>query len=136
MPSNFDKVNILSVDNLSKSFGERWLFQGISFGLNQGQKAALVGANGTGKSTLLKTIMGILPADEGEVTVSKDARLGYVLQDPDLDNNLSIKDCILQHDNPLAVAIREYQDLLNTGDTGEAFSREPCQNGKPQGLGL
>ena len=67
-------TNILSVENLSKRFGERLLFEGITFGLSQGQKTALVARNGSGKSTLLHCICELEPYDEGRVSVGGEVR--------------------------------------------------------------
>ena len=61
-------MNLLSAENLSKAYGERILFSGLTFGINQGQKIALIARNGTGKSTLLDILAGKQPPDEGQVT--------------------------------------------------------------------
>lgn len=83
-------MNYLSVENLSKSFGERKLFQNISFGIDQGQKIALVGINGAGKSTLMKIIMGLEVPDSGNVAVNQQVKVAYVHQNPVFPGNLSI----------------------------------------------
>src|SRR5690554_7582412 len=83
-------MNYLSVENLSKTFGEKKLFEGISFGIDQGQKIALVGINGAGKSTLMKIIMGLEVPDLGEVAINQNVKIGYVHQNPVFDPHLSI----------------------------------------------
>ena len=83
-------MNYLSVENLSKSFGEKKLFNNISFGIDQGQKIALVGINGAGKSTLMKIIMGIEVPDSGAVAVNQGIKVAYVHQNPVFESNLSI----------------------------------------------
>ena len=75
-------MNYLSVENLSKAFGERKLFSNISFGISQGQKIALVGINGAGKSTLMKIIMGQEIADTGQVGINNSVKIAYVHQNP------------------------------------------------------
>ena len=69
--------NVLSVEGLTKRFGERLIFEDLHFGLDQGQKAALVARNGTGKSTLMKVLLGIEGADSGTVTFSGQARVAH-----------------------------------------------------------
>jgi len=75
-------VNYLSVEAVSKSYGAKKLFDKISFGLNQGQRIALIAKNGAGKSTLLKIITGSEIADEGSVTFRKDITVTYLNQNP------------------------------------------------------
>jgi ABC transport system ATP-binding/permease protein len=89
-------MNYLSVENLSKSFGERKLFQSISFGIDQGQKVALVGINGAGKSTLMKIIMGLEVADQGEVAINQQTKIAYVHQNPVFSGNLSIYETVFE----------------------------------------
>jgi len=73
-------MNIISADNIGKTFdGERWLFRNLTFGLSQGEKVALVGINGSGKTTLMNVLAGLIPPDEGTVSVRKDVRIGYLL---------------------------------------------------------
>ena len=76
-------MNYLSVERLTKSFDEKQLFEEITFGLEQGQKAALVGVNGCGKSTLLKVIAGLLYPNSGEVTFRKGISLSILTQNPE-----------------------------------------------------
>ena len=75
-------MNLLSAENLSKSYGERVLFSGLTFGINQGQKVALIARNGTGKSTLLNILAGKDAPDSGQVTCRKGLRVAYLEQDP------------------------------------------------------
>ncbi|MBR1722021.1 MAG: ATP-binding cassette domain-containing protein, partial [Treponema sp.] len=63
-------MNILSISGLSKMGREAPLFKEVTFGLNEGDKAAIIGRNGTGKSTLLNVIAGVLPADDGQITIN------------------------------------------------------------------
>ena len=84
-------MNYLSVENLEKNYGERVLFEGLTFGLSQGNKMALIANNGTGKTSLLKIIAGKDVSNHGKVTLRKGIRIGYLDQQPDFDEDLSIK---------------------------------------------
>lgn len=113
-------MNLLSVDNLSKAYTEKWLFNGISFGIAKGEKLALVGANGTGKSTLLKTIAGLIKPDGGELKLANGATIGYLPQEPELDDNKTILETIFSSDNPTVKIINQYEaailDIEASGD--------------------
>lgn len=110
-------MNLLSVDNLSKAFTEKWLFNGISFGIAKGEKVALVGANGTGKTTLLKTIAGTVKPDSGELKMAKGCNVGYLPQEPQLDDNKTIMETLFSYDNPTVKVIKDYEDALVNIDT-------------------
>ncbi|MGD9492476.1 MAG: ABC-F family ATP-binding cassette domain-containing protein [Bacteroidales bacterium] len=109
-------MNYLSIENLTKSYGEKLLFEKISFGIDEGQKAALIAGNGTGKSTLLNIIMGLDIPDSGTVTMRNDIRVAYLPQAPQFDPDLSILDVVLTSDNLYVKATREYElavELVN-----------------------
>ena len=89
-------MNYLSVENLGKNYGERILFESLTFGLSQGDKMALIANNGTGKSSLLKIIASEDIADEGSVTLRKGIRTGYLAQEPNFDNSLTIDELLKQ----------------------------------------
>ncbi len=86
---------ILACKNISKSFGTDQILNGVSFHINEREKAAIVGVNGAGKSTLFKIIMGELPADEGEIIFAKGCSVGYLAQHQELSSENSIYDEIL-----------------------------------------
>ncbi|HBF37338.1 MAG TPA: ABC transporter, partial [Firmicutes bacterium] len=75
-------MHILSVDQLSKSYGTKVIFKDITFGINQGEKIGLIGINGTGKSTLLKLLVGLESPDAGQMAYASNARIGYLPQNP------------------------------------------------------
>lgn len=106
-------MNVLSVEKLSKSFGETTLFRDISFGLEQGQKAALIARNGTGKTTLLRILAGQETPDSGQVSFRKGLRILYVEQEPKLDPDRSILQTALDSDAPVPRALAEYETALN-----------------------
>ena len=104
--NNID-VNILSINNLAKIGREKPLFTQVSFGIQEGEKAALIGRNGTGKSTLLATIAGVLQPDEGSVVLNKEAGVSYLPQNPDFDCENTIREHIFKSNSPKLKLIRE-----------------------------
>ena len=86
---------ILSVNNIDKTFVDNHILKGVSFHLNENDKAALIGVNGCGKTTLLKIIMGLEHADNGEVTMSKDLSVGYLPQNAVLDSDRTVYEEVL-----------------------------------------
>lgn len=137
-------MNLLSINNLSKIGREAPLFTGVTFGMNEGDKAAVIGRNGSGKSTLLATIAGVLTPDEGTVVMNRSAGVSYLPQNPAFNPDDSIREHIFAsaagEENPGASAklriIREYEDVCaqmaaagsgsaaaaDTADTGSAGS--------------
>ncbi|MBP7407140.1 MAG: ABC-F family ATP-binding cassette domain-containing protein [Flavobacteriales bacterium] len=105
-------MNVLSVERLAKRYGPRQLFTDISFGLERGQKTAIVARNGTGKSTLLKCIAGIETADEGIVTFNKGLRVGYLDQNVHMTATHSLLDEMLDQDDPVTNAVRAYEHAI------------------------
>ncbi|HNP53848.1 MAG TPA: ATP-binding cassette domain-containing protein, partial [Ferruginibacter sp.] len=108
-------MHYASVDQISKSFGIRTLFQRISFHIEEGDKIALVARNGTGKSTLLKILAGKETADEGTVWIHKDARVVYLPQESEFNPELSILDQVFQLDHPVIQAVKQYENFLESG---------------------
>ena len=112
-------MNYLSVENLSKAFGERKLFSNISFGISQGQKIALVGINGAGKSTLMKIIMGQEIADTGQVAINNAVKIAYVHQNPVFDSNLTIYQTIFDQSNSEVLrVIEDYHKAMLDAERG------------------
>lgn len=105
-------MNLLSVENLGKNLGERVLFEGLSFGLSQGDKVALIANNGTGKSSLLKIVAGIDDGDEGEVVFRNNCRVSYLPQDAIFDNNLTINELIVSAHNKVSVLVSNYEKAV------------------------
>ena len=112
-------MNYLSVENLSKAFGERKLFSNISFGISQGQKIALVGINGAGKSTLMKIIMGLEIPDTGQVALNQSVKIAYVHQNPVFEANLSIYQTIFDQSNSEVLrVIEDYHKAMLDAEHG------------------
>lgn len=112
-------MNYLSAENIAKSFGDRWLFRNISFGISKGDKVALIGTNGTGKTTFLNILTGKIPADEGEVSVRKDIRVGYLDQSPSFDESLPVLEVIFSSNNPVAQVVKRYEHAIETDNHDE-----------------
>ncbi|TAE51227.1 MAG: ABC transporter ATP-binding protein [Bacteroidetes bacterium] len=110
----------LSAENVSKSWGEKTLFTNLSFGLNQGQKAALIGPNGAGKSTLLKIIAGLEKADSGKVTYRNGIRVVYLPQDPILPGHLTVGEAVFFGENKSLALIRAYEEAMQAENPDHA----------------
>lgn len=109
-------MNFLSVEHLTKSYGERLLFSDLTFGIEHGQKVAIVAKNGAGKSTLLRCLLGFEPPDSGTVTFRKELRIAFMEQTEDLNPELSVLDAVLDHDLPEIKLIKAYTDALLAND--------------------
>lgn len=100
-------MNLLTIENMSKSYTERMLFDHVSFGINEGEKIGVIGINGTGKSTLLKIIAGLEEQDSGNVIKGKKVRIGYLAQAPEFDDTLTILQNVVLNQK----AEEEYRNL-------------------------
>jgi ABC transport system ATP-binding/permease protein len=105
-------MNLLLVESLTKSYGEKVLFEGVTFGLERGQKTGLIARNGTGKSTLLEIIAGQTQEDGGQVVIRKGIRVMYLPQEPDLDPASAALDAVLDAGTEQANLLREYERLI------------------------
>ncbi len=111
-------MNYLSVENISKSYGEHVLFEKLSFGINEGQKIGFVAKNGTGKTSILNIISGMDSPDTGKVVTRKNLKVSYLSQDPVLNPNLTVEEVINTSDNYILKIIATYEKaLLNPEDT-------------------
>ena len=114
---------MLSVEGLSKTYGERRLFSSLTFGVQEGERVALVARNGSGKSTLLKAICGLETADEGRVVFSSGVRHGHLRQELELQPEATILDTLYIGDSPAVQAMRDYERALIEGHTGDALQK-------------
>ncbi len=105
-------MSILATEQVSHSFHDRWLFKDLHFGLQKGERVALVGINGTGKSTLLAILAERILPTSGKVVKEKGIKIGFLEQDPDFTGLKSINDFIYSTDNDQQRLIREYEELL------------------------
>ncbi|MBT9190216.1 ABC-F family ATP-binding cassette domain-containing protein [Zobellia russellii] len=114
-------MNLLTVENISKSYGERVLFQDLSFGINKGQKIALIAKNGTGKTSILNIMSGLDSPDSGQVNYRKDIRVSFLDQEPDLDPKLTVEQTIFASDNEILQVINAYEKALQNPEDADAY---------------
>ena len=114
-------MNLLSIKDLTKIGREAPLFTDVTLGLDEGQKAALIGKNGAGKSTLFNCVAGVLAPDKGSVVFNKEAGFSYLAQTPAFDGDDTIRARIFKSDSPKLKIINEYQSLcVNLGNLSQA----------------
>lgn len=116
-------MNYLSVENLTKSFGERVIFKDLTFGIDKGEKVAIVAKNGNGKSTLLKILCGDGTEDSGRIVYRKDIRVDYLEQAENFDPTHLIFDEVLATDTQENRAIRNYELAIKNPDDAEAYEK-------------
>ncbi len=109
-------ANILSIENLTKSYGDRILFSDLTLGVDEGEKIGIVAKNGTGKSTLLRILAGHEAPDSGTVTISRGIRVGYLEQLPDFRPGASVIEAALDGEGTLAETVREYIAAIGSTD--------------------
>jgi ATP-binding cassette subfamily F protein uup len=133
-------MNLLTIENMSKSYTERMLFDNVSLGINEGEKIGVIGINGTGKSTLLKIVAGLEVPDSGTITRGKKVRIGYLSQAPVFDNKLSILQNVVLNQK----ADEEYRNLegeanamlVKLGITDTAATPELLSGGQKKRVAL
>ncbi|WP_291102141.1 MULTISPECIES: ABC-F family ATP-binding cassette domain-containing protein [unclassified Flavobacterium] len=116
-------MNYLSVENISKSFGERTLFKDISFGINKDQKIAFIAKNGSGKTTIMNIINGFDEPDTGQVVLRKSIRMAFLSQDNKLQDELTIEESIFASDNESLKVIEAYEKALENPEDEEAYQK-------------
>jgi ATP-binding cassette subfamily F protein uup len=116
-------MNLISVEGISKSFGERVLFSELSFGINKDQKIALIAQNGTGKTSILNILAGKDSPDTGLVTERKSMRISYLEQDPQLDPSLTIEEAIFASDNEVLKVIQNYEHALENPEDEKKYQK-------------
>jgi len=114
-------MNYLSIENISKSFGEKTLFEGVSFGINKDQKIAFIAKNGTGKTTLLNIIANLETADTGQIIHRKGLNIAYLAQKMDLNLALTVEQSIFDGDNPILKVIEAYEKAIENPSDTEAY---------------
>ena len=110
-------ISYLQIENLTKSYGDRMLFADVTFGINEGDKVGLIAKNGTGKTTLLSIIAGKEDYDSGRIVFNNDIRVGYLEQVPSFQSSKSVIDTCIEGDEPLAIAVRNYEHALHNGNS-------------------
>src|SRR5690554_3051508 len=116
-------MNYLSVENISKSYGDRTLFENLSFGINKDQKIAFIAKNGSGKTTILNILTGKDQPDDGQVVVRKEIKVEFLSQEPELQEDLSIEDNIFASDNDVLKVIESYEKALQNSEDTDAYQK-------------
>jgi len=116
-------MNLLSVENISKAFGERVILENISFGINKDQKIAFIAKNGTGKTTLLNIMAGKDLPDSGQVVFRKGIHIGFLSQNPYFDEELTVEETIFAADNPILRLIQAYEHALEHPENEVAYQK-------------
>ncbi|WP_159517322.1 ABC-F family ATP-binding cassette domain-containing protein [Sunxiuqinia indica] len=112
-------IPYLQAEAISKRYGEQMLFEAISFTIFKDQKVALIAKNGAGKTTLMEIIAGLDTPDEGQITVTNDIKIGYLKQDPDLNENLTVLQEALRSDNPALDVIAQFEAAVTHNNQKE-----------------
>ena len=102
-------MNLITIENLSKQYSERLLFDRASLQINEGDRIGLIGVNGSGKSTLLRIVAGLEATDAGEVSVPGGVRIEYLAQEPLLDDGISVLETIFRSESPQMRLLRAYE---------------------------
>ena len=102
----------ISIEHMTKTYGEKSLFQDITFSISEKERVGLIGINGTGKSSLLKIVAGLDLPDEGEIIAPKDYRIAYSAQSPEMNDDITVLEQVFQGDAPVLVLMREYEEVL------------------------
>lgn len=106
-------MNLLSIENLAKSYGDKVLFKNITFGIDEGEKIGLIGVNGTGKSTFLKVIAGLETPDAGKIIMGNSVQIAYLPQNPEFDAEATVLEQVFKGNAPEMKLLREYEQVLN-----------------------
>lgn len=119
-------MNFLSVENITKSYGDRIIFEDLVFGIDQGQKVAIVAKNGTGKTTLLRCLTGKEDVDSGRIVFRNDIRVSFMEQSEGMDGSHTILEEVFMHDMPELQAVKAYNLAMKSGDQdaiGDSFDQ-------------
>lgn len=123
-------MNLATMENVSKTYGEKLLFERISFALDEAEKIGLVGINGSGKSTWLKLMVGVEEPDEGKIIRKRDLRIEYLSQNPTFEYQATVLDTVLNGNSPAMQILRKYRTMVeksNNNPVDQALQYELMQ---------
>ncbi|MTL91197.1 ATP-binding cassette domain-containing protein, partial [Turicibacter sanguinis] len=106
-------MNLMTIENISKSYSVKTLIDNISFGISEGEKIGIIGVNGTGKSTLLKIIAGIENPETGRITKGNRVRIEYLSQNPEFHDEATVLEQVFKGNSPEMTLLRDYQETLD-----------------------
>jgi ABC transport system ATP-binding/permease protein len=121
-------MNILSAENVYKSYGDKVLLNHVSFGIEEGDRIGLIGVNGAGKSTLLKMVAGVEPPESGTITIGGKVTVHYLPQEPVFENDKTVLDQVFRGDIPVMKIIRDYEEAL------DSLAKSPEEKSKQEKL--
>src|SRR5690606_7599327 len=116
-------MNYLSVENISKSYGERVLFENISFGINKDQKIAFIAKNGSGKTTIMNMITGLDEPDTGQVVIRKEIKMAFLSQNNHLQDELTIEESSFASDNEILKVNEKYEKALENPEDEDKYQK-------------
>lgn len=132
-------MHLMSIEHISKTHGEKTLFEDVTFGVEEGDRIGIIGVNGTGKSTFLKVVAGLEPADSGNVSVGNRVRIRMLAQDPAFTQGETALEHVLGGDSPQLAAVREHAaamaELERRPDDAAAQDRLIAANARMDELG-
>src|SRR5574342_822247 len=106
-------MKMITIENVTKTYGEKELFKGISFTIGERERVGLIGVNGTGKSSLLKIVAGIDQPDSGDIIFAKDYKVSYLSQQPEMEPGRTVLDQVFSGDAPILKLMRDYELVLS-----------------------
>lgn len=116
-------MNLITVENISKSYGELVLFENLSFGINKDQKIALIAKNGSGKTSILNILSGADSPDTGQVNYRKSTRVSFLAQEPIMNPDLTVEETIFASDNEVLQVISNYEKALENPEDADAYQK-------------
>src|SRR5699024_3055246 len=124
LPQKYEAgLNYITVENIAKSYGERTLFNALSFGINAEQKIGLIAKNGVGKTSLLDIVSRRERPDAGKVTYRKDIKVSFLPQEPNLDNTITIEEVIFSSENETLRVVEQYEKALQHPEDTENYQK-------------
>ncbi|MGA9225588.1 MAG: ATP-binding cassette domain-containing protein, partial [Mesobacillus sp.] len=106
-------MKMITIENVTKTYGEKELFKGISFTIGERERVGLIGVNGTGKSSLLRIAAGIDQPDSGEIIVPKDYKISFLSQQPEMEPGRTVLDQVFSGEAPILKLMRDYELVLS-----------------------
>lgn len=121
-------MNLITIENITKSYGDKAILDNISLGINDGDKIGIIGINGTGKTTLLKIIAEVDECDEGKITTSNELKMEYLFQNPDYNPENTVLEQVFKGNSKEMMLLREYENLLEKVNFGDISLSEKLIN--------